>query len=373
MARLSDPASSTPGKVNTVPTTLNSSKAPRFDANPVIPAPLQYGGDKQALSPKRNTNVNTGPTSRAPSAEVTNAVVIQARPSMRPSVSKSLPASEGRSTALQGWRPPSATTISVSSPAKPSSKLFTHFSAIVASLDHHNHSRTFMTIEHRQKSLDHSHVAWPHEKPSIHTMVEAGFVFLPHHNGLDHVVCFACGLNVSNWDGLQDPFEVHWELSPDCSWLRWKPDNILKACYSCKLCTATFPREVDLVDHLSYHNTTKKMYDAATSSGAKVVSAKGTSSLSSSAFWTLPATPDPPKPKPSFLSIGYSSIGKQSVQDMSLAKALSSLGFASNQSSNTITQPKTPRKSNQSPSKEPASPSSCTGSELFITPPTSPK
>ena len=45
------------------------------------------------------------------------------------------------------------------------------------------------------------------------------FFIIPTANG-DHVICFACGIGVKNWNCECDPWEEHLRYKPKCPFLR---------------------------------------------------------------------------------------------------------------------------------------------------------
>ena len=54
-------------------------------------------------------------------------------------------------------------------------------------------------------------------------MVEAGFYLSPFGEKQDRVTCYACSIQIDDWDKVNDdPWTKHKEMSPNCGYLEKK-------------------------------------------------------------------------------------------------------------------------------------------------------
>ncbi|KAK9452208.1 uncharacterized protein V1518DRAFT_54915 [Limtongia smithiae] len=60
--------------------------------------------------------------------------------------------------------------------------------------------------------------AWPHAKPTVAQMANAGFIFNPLPHSADNATCFLCDKSLDNWTKEDDPNLEHLTHSPDCAW-----------------------------------------------------------------------------------------------------------------------------------------------------------
>ena len=87
-------------------------------------------------------------------------------------------------------------------------------------------------------------------------LVDAGFCYTPTRKFADCVHCFVCGESLAGWDACADPYEVHLDVSPNCTWLKESRDKILQATkHTCRCCPSKFPSNNKLHEHIrEFHN-----------------------------------------------------------------------------------------------------------------------
>jgi hypothetical protein len=82
--------------------------------------------------------------------------------------------------------------------------------------------RTTKGNDRRQSLIPRDFVEWPHPSNYLatpETLADAGFYHSPSPFDPDNVACFLCGKELGDWQPQDDPFKIHAEKCPKCSWV----------------------------------------------------------------------------------------------------------------------------------------------------------
>ena len=119
-------------------------------------------------------------------------------------------------------------------------------------------SPSLNTLEMRSASFANSSFQWPHKHPAPQAIIDAGFKYAPTATAPDSVICHTCTWSLWLWEKSDDPYEEHLKNSPECEWLKKHHEALMLARkHACRRCSAKFPSNTKLHDHVRDHHTRK--------------------------------------------------------------------------------------------------------------------